>query len=95
MPFSSNKSQIGHTLGAAAAIEGALSIEAMQQGVLLPTINHIPDPAFDDVDVVPNETRRWPMKFSSQTPSGSAAPTAALFSGGYEMRPKPFVPQTL
>ena len=58
MPFSSNKSQIGHTLGAAAAIEAALSIEAMQQGVLLPTINHIPDPAFDDVDVVPNETRK-------------------------------------
>lgn len=58
MPISSNKSQIGHTLGAAAAIEGALSIEAMQQGVILPTINHIPDPAFDGVDVVPNKTRK-------------------------------------
>ncbi len=58
MPISSNKSQIGHTLGGAAAIEGALSIEAMQQGVILPTINHIPDPAFEGVDVVPNETRK-------------------------------------
>ena len=58
MPISSNKSQIGHTLGAAAAIEAALSIEAMGRGMVLPTINHIPDPAFDDVDVVPNQTRK-------------------------------------
>ena len=58
IPVSSNKSQIGHTLGASAAIEAALSIEAMQHGVLLPTVNHIPDPELADVDVVPNETRR-------------------------------------
>jgi len=58
IPVSSNKSQIGHTLGAAAAIEAALSIEAMRRGRILPTINHIPDPALMDVDVVPNETRK-------------------------------------
>ena len=58
MPISSNKSQIGHTLGAAAAIEAALSIEAMHQGVVLPTINHIPDPAFEGVDVVPHRPRK-------------------------------------
>jgi len=58
IPVSSNKSQIGHTLGAAAAIEAALSIEAMRQGLLLPTINHIPDPDLGDVDVVPNEARK-------------------------------------
>jgi len=58
IPISSNKSQIGHTLGASAAIEAALSIEAMQQGLILPTINHIPDPDFADIDVVPNQVRR-------------------------------------
>lgn len=58
LPVSSNKSQIGHTLGAAAAIEGALTIEGMRRGILLPTMNHIPDPAFDGVDVIPNEPRR-------------------------------------
>jgi 3-oxoacyl-[acyl-carrier-protein] synthase II len=58
IPMSSNKSQIGHTLGAAAGIEAALSIEAMQQGVVLPTVNHIADPQFDDIDVVPNSVRR-------------------------------------
>jgi 3-oxoacyl-[acyl-carrier-protein] synthase II len=58
IPISSNKSQIGHTLGASAAIEAALSIEGMQQGILLPTVNHIPDPDLSDVDVVPNVARR-------------------------------------
>jgi 3-oxoacyl-[acyl-carrier-protein] synthase II len=60
LPISSNKSQIGHTLGAAAAIEAALAIEGMQQGVILPTVNHIADPDFADVDVVPNAVRRLP-----------------------------------
>jgi 3-oxoacyl-[acyl-carrier-protein] synthase II len=58
IPVSSNKSQIGHTLGASAAIEAALSIEAMRNGLILPTINHIPDPKLDGIDVVPNETRK-------------------------------------
>jgi 3-oxoacyl-[acyl-carrier-protein] synthase II len=58
IPVSSNKSQLGHTLGASAAIEAALGIEAMQRGLILPTVNHIPDPDFSDVDVVPNEARK-------------------------------------
>lgn len=58
IPVSSNKSQLGHTLGATAAIEAALTIEGMRQGILLPTINHLPDPEFADIDVVPNAARR-------------------------------------
>lgn len=58
IPVSSNKSQLGHTLGATAAIEAALTIEGMREGFILPTINHIPDPEFSDIDVVPNITRR-------------------------------------
>ncbi|MBU0943103.1 MAG: beta-ketoacyl-[acyl-carrier-protein] synthase family protein [Proteobacteria bacterium] len=57
IPITANKSQIGHSLGASAAIEAALSIEAMSRSILLPTVNHIPDPAFDDLDVVPNQAR--------------------------------------
>jgi 3-oxoacyl-[acyl-carrier-protein] synthase II len=63
IPVSSNKSQIGHTLGAAAAIEAALGIEAMRQEVILPTVNHIPDPELADVDVVPNLVRRRRYEF--------------------------------
>ncbi len=63
IPVSSNKSQIGHTLGASAAIEAALGIEAMQQGLILPTVNHIPDPSLADIDVVPNAVRRQRYEF--------------------------------
>jgi len=58
VPVSSNKSQIGHTLGASAAIEAALGIEGLRRGVILPTANHILDPEFADIDVVPNTARR-------------------------------------
>ncbi|BBO88855.1 beta-ketoacyl-[acyl-carrier-protein] synthase family protein [Desulfosarcina ovata] len=60
IPVSSNKSQIGHTLGAAGAIEAALGIEAMRRELVLPTVNHIPDPEFADMDLVPNQARRHP-----------------------------------
>jgi 3-oxoacyl-[acyl-carrier-protein] synthase II len=58
IPITANKSQVGHSLGASAAIEAALSIEAMAQGLLLPTVNHLPDPAFADLDLVPNQARK-------------------------------------
>ena len=63
IPISANKSQVGHSLGASAAIEAALAIEAMRRGIVLPTVNHIPDPTLADLDVVPNEARRHPHEF--------------------------------
>ena len=58
IPVSSNKSQLGHSLGATAAIEAALTVEGMVRGIILPTINHIPDPQLADIDFVPNTARR-------------------------------------
>lgn len=58
IPVSANKSQVGHSLGASAAIEAALGIEAMQKQIVLPTVNHIPDPDFADLDVVANTFRK-------------------------------------
>jgi len=63
IPISANKSQVGHSLGASAAIEAALAIEAMRREIVLPTVNHIPDPEFSNLDVVPNQTRRHPHEF--------------------------------
>ena len=63
LPVSSNKSQVGHTLGAAAAIEAALGIEGMRRGIVLPTVNHLPDPELADIDVVPNAARQLPHEF--------------------------------
>lgn len=63
IPVSSNKSLVGHSLGASAAIEAAFSIEAMNRGVVLPTANHIPDPELADIDVVPNRARNHSHEF--------------------------------
>jgi len=63
IPVSANKSQVGHSLGASAAIEAALTIEAMRKGIVLPTVNHLSDPEFSDLDLVPNQARRHAHEF--------------------------------
>lgn len=57
-PVTANKSQVGHSLGASAAIEAALAIEAMREGIVLPTVNHRADPDFNDIDFVADSSRR-------------------------------------
>ena len=57
LAVSSTKSMMGHTFGAAGAIEAILSALAIHDGVLPPTINYRePDPECD-LDYVPNEAR--------------------------------------
>jgi 3-oxoacyl-[acyl-carrier-protein] synthase II len=82
IPVSANKSQIGHTLGAAAAIEAALGIEAMRQGLILPTVNHIPDPDLADVDVVPHATRRQRYEFFLSNAFGFGGTNCCVVFGG-------------
>jgi len=62
MPVSSNKSMIGHTLTAAAAIEAVISLLTIANGRIPPTINYeLPDPAIP-LDVVPNVARDAQVK---------------------------------
>ncbi|MGI8658861.1 MAG: beta-ketoacyl-ACP synthase II [Candidatus Limnocylindria bacterium] len=57
LAVSSNKSMVGHTLGAAGAISGLAAVLAIREGLLPPTINQeTSDPACD-LDYVPNEAR--------------------------------------
>ena len=43
-PVTANKSLTGHAMGASSAIESILVMEAMNDGVVPPTINYTPDP---------------------------------------------------
>jgi len=57
VPMSSIKSMLGHTMGAASAIEAAACALALDTGIIPPTINyHEPDPDCD-WDYVPNQAR--------------------------------------
>ena len=58
VPMSSIKSMVGHTMGAASAIEAAACAMALDTGWIPPTINlEEPDPEFD-LDFVPNQARQ-------------------------------------
>ena len=60
IPMSSIKSMLGHTMGAASAIEAAACALMLQHQIALPTINYSePDPECD-LDYIPNSAR--PMK---------------------------------
>jgi len=57
LAVSSNKSMIGHTLGAAGAISALAAVCSIRDGMIPPTINYeTPDPACD-LDYVPNTAR--------------------------------------
>jgi len=57
-PISSTKSVTGHILEGTGALETALSVLAMKEGVLPPTVGYEGQDASCDLDYVPNEPRR-------------------------------------
>jgi 3-oxoacyl-[acyl-carrier-protein] synthase II len=58
IPVSSTKSMHAHTLGAAGALEGIVSVLALQNSFIPPTINYLnPDPLCD-LDYVTEGTRQ-------------------------------------
>ncbi len=60
--ISSTKGQIGHCLGAAGATEAVISLMALRDGIIPPTINYeTPDPECD-LDYVPNIARKVNLK---------------------------------
>lgn len=81
VPVSSSKSQFGHLLGAAGALEAIISVLSIQHNQVPPTINlHHPDPECD-LDYVPNQARAAQVNFVLSNSFGFGGHNVSLVFG--------------
>ena len=81
---SSTKSMTGHMLGAAGGVEAIFSVQALQNGVVPPTINYEnPDPDCD-LDYVPNIARERAIKTVMSNSFGFGGTNATLVFRKFE-----------
>ncbi len=84
LPISSTKSMLGHTLGAAGAIEAVVAILALRSGVIPPTANYGTPDAACDLDYVPNVARSASMEAVMSNSLGFGGHNASLIFRRYE-----------
>ncbi len=85
LAISSTKSMIGHTLGAAGALESIICLKALQEQILPPTINYaVPDPACD-LDYVPNTARATRVRAAMSNSIGLGGHNASIIFKIYDL----------
>ena len=81
---SSSKSMVGHLLGAAGAVEAIISILALKEGIVPPTINYFtPDPECD-LNYVPNKPIQKEIKVALSNTFGFGGHNATTIFKKYE-----------
>ncbi len=84
VPVSSNKSMIGHLLGASGAVEAVFTILTIRDSIIPPTINYdTPDPECD-LDYVPNLARKAQVSTALSNSFGFGGANAALVFKKFE-----------
>jgi 3-oxoacyl-[acyl-carrier-protein] synthase II len=84
IPVSSTKSMTGHLLGGAGGLEAGLTILALRDQTLPPTINLTnPDPQCD-LDYVPNVARKAPLKVALSNSFGFGGTNGSLIFRRWE-----------
>ena len=79
VPITANKSMIGHTLGAAGAIEAIATVLAIREGCVPPTINLTdPDPAAEGLDIVTGQAARHDIDVALSNSFGFGGQNTAL-----------------
>jgi len=78
VPISSTKSMTGHLLGGAGGLEAGISVLALRDQIVPPTINYEnPDPACD-LDYVPNHARKAEVTYAVSNSFGFGGTNASL-----------------
>ncbi len=75
--ITANKSMIGHAMGASSVIESILTMEGMKKEIILPTINHTPDPDLALSDF-PSRVRPIPQVFALKNAFGFGGCNTAI-----------------
>jgi 3-oxoacyl-[acyl-carrier-protein] synthase II len=74
-----NKSMVGHTLGAAGAIEAIVTIRTIRESCVPPTINlDDPDDAAEGLDLTPNVARHQDVRIAMSNSFGFGGQNTAL-----------------
>jgi len=84
LAVSSNKSMIGHMLGAAGGVEAVATAMTLKEQIIPPTVNYeTPDPECD-LDYVPNEARRARVRAALSNSLGFGGHNATIVLKTYE-----------
>lgn len=84
LAVSSTKGVTGHLLGAAGGLESVISVKAIDEGVIPPTMNYeTPDPECD-LDYVPNESRKQDVGVVLSNSLGFGGHNATLIFKKYQ-----------
>ena len=79
----STKSMLGHSLGASGALEAIATIQALQRGIVHPTINQeFPDPECD-LNYVPNKAEVANPKIAMSNSYGFGGPNSTIILAKY------------
>ena len=81
--ISSSKGNIGHLLGAAGAVEAIISIKAIEQSFVPPTINYKEKDEECDLDIVPNEGRKKELNIVMSNSLGFGGHNASIILKKY------------
>ncbi|MFY9648143.1 MAG: beta-ketoacyl-ACP synthase II, partial [Terriglobales bacterium] len=79
IPVSSTKSMTGHLLGGAGGLEAGVTVLALRDQILPPTINlENQDPETDNMDFVPNQARKTDFEYAMSNSFGFGGTNGAL-----------------
>lgn len=84
LAMSSTKSNTGHLLGASGAVEAIISIKALQNSLIPPTIHYQNPDAQCDLDIVANTPRKQDIRYAMSNSLGFGGHNASLIFKKWE-----------